>query len=77
MEPAKTIIAKLGGVSAVAEAAGVHFTRVYRWQWPSERGGTGGHIPRWHIPALIEYAGKTGVDLSPSDFAPVPEKQEG
>lgn len=75
MEPAHTIIVKLGGPTAVAEAIGVHRTRVSNWMRPREKGGTGGVIPHWRVPALIELAAKKSVDLALSDFAPVIAEQ--
>ncbi len=70
MEPASTIIKKLGGPNQVAEVAGVHRTRVYNWARPKEAGGTGGSIPFKHVPALIEFAVSRNVELSADDFLP-------
>lgn len=70
MEPAATIIAKLGGPSAVSKAAGVHRTRVSNWMRPREKGGTGGIIPHWHVHALMSFAAEIGVQLEAKDFAP-------
>ncbi len=69
-DPAATIIKKLGGLKDVAGAAGVSVTSVQRWRYPRERGGTGGAVPHWHIPALMRFAGESGVDLQPGDFFP-------
>lgn len=68
MEPAASIIAKLGGPGAVAAAAGTSYTAPYRWQHPVEKGGTGGRIPAKHIPVLIDHAKANGIDLSANDF---------
>lgn len=68
MEPAASIIKKLGGPSAVAEIARVHRTRVSNWQRPKDAGGTGGIIPQRHIVALMEAAEKCGINLEYSDF---------
>lgn len=70
MEPAKTIIRKLGGVERVSAIAGVHRTRVYKWMRAREDGGTGGSIPFDHAPALIAEARRQGVHLSADDFLP-------
>jgi len=72
MEPAASIIAKLGGPSAVAAAAGTSYTAPYRWQHPVEKGGTGGRIPAKHIPVLIELAKANGIELEAGDFFAVP-----
>lgn len=45
LEPARTVIAKIG-VDKVAEITGKHVSRVYRWMYPKSRGGTGGLIPQ-------------------------------
>lgn len=71
LEPAQTIVRKLGGPSVVAGIAGVHRTRVSNWMRPKSAGGTGGVIPFKHVPALIEAAKAMGLDLSADDFLPV------
>lgn len=70
MEPARSIIERLGGPSAVAKVALVHRTRVSNWMRPKEAGGTGGTIPFKHVPALLAAAREKGVDLSTDDFLP-------
>lgn len=70
MEPAQTIIRKLGGPSAVANLVGIHRTRVSSWQRAQARGGTGGRVPQGHIPTLLQAARERGVDLSADDFLP-------
>lgn len=70
MEPASTIIGKLGGDTAVAAIVGVHRTRVANWKRPKEVGGTGGMIPFKHAPALIAAANAKGIHLSADDFLP-------
>jgi len=70
MEPATTIIEKLGGPTKVARAIGVHRVRVHCWRKPRSKGGTGGNIPHWHVSALLAYARERGIELSEKDFAP-------
>ncbi len=71
MEPAATIIARLGGEKVVSEITGRAYTAPYRWQHPIAKGGTGGLIPqRLHI-ILLDYARANGIELSPADFLPV------
>ncbi|MCC7253839.1 hypothetical protein [Hyphomicrobium sp.] len=72
MEPAKSVIEKLGGVEAVAKVTGKHVSRIYRWTYPVERGGTGGLIPQREIPRLIEHARRKGVALAHADFFSAP-----
>lgn len=71
LEPARSVISKLGGVDTVALATGAHRTRVFRWMYPSSRGGTGGLIPQRHILTLLDYAASKHVKLSPADFLPL------
>lgn len=68
MEPAQTILKKLGGPTAVAKVVGVHRTRVSAWQREKRRGGTGGTIPQAHIPTLLALARRKKIDLSISEF---------
>jgi hypothetical protein len=70
MEPANTIIKRLGGPSEVAKIADVHRTRVYGWMRPKSAGGTGGIIPFRHVPLLIEAARSKGIVMSADDFLP-------
>lgn len=73
LDPAKSVIAKIG-IEKVAEVTGKHVSRVYRWMYPKERGGTGGFIPQADAPVLLAYARDKGIDLSPADFFPASEK---
>lgn len=65
---ASRIIEKCGGHEAVAAMAGVHVTRVFRWTYPKERGGTGGIIPHRHQQTLLCKAREQGIALDPADF---------
>jgi len=68
MEPAATIISQLGGAIKVAERLGIAASTVRRWRMPVAKGGTGGSIPRWRWPALIEMAAELGTRLDARDF---------
>lgn len=72
MEPAQTIVKKLGGPNAVAAIAGVHRTRVSNWMREKSAGGTGGVIPFKHVPTLLAAAAQRDIALSPLDFFPKP-----
>jgi hypothetical protein len=76
MEPAKSIIRKLGGEVAVAAITKTASTAPYRWQYSREKGGTDGLIPQRYHRTLLDYAAANGVDLRAEDFLPVrlPEK---
>lgn len=62
--PAQIVIERLGGIDKVAEVAGVDVSRVYRWTYPVEKGGTGGQVPQRHHRTLLDYAAKHGIALN-------------
>lgn len=68
LEPARSIIGRLGGVDVVASITGKHRTNVFRWMYPPNRGGTGGMIPLREIPKLLKFAKTSGKRLRHSDF---------
>ncbi|MGR3593017.1 MAG: hypothetical protein ACU0BO_13720 [Limimaricola soesokkakensis] len=70
MEPALTIIELCGGFKAVAEMTGRDETRVRRWTYPKDRGGTGGLIPSDMARILMVEAAKRGLPLKPEHFFP-------
>jgi hypothetical protein len=47
---------------------GVDVSRVYRWTYAKDVGGTGGHVPTKHQQTLLDRAREAGIDLSPHDF---------
>jgi hypothetical protein len=71
LDPASTIVRRLGGPRIVSEVTGVFRTRVYDWMKPKERGGTGGTIPQRHILKLLNYARSRDIALTPGEFLPV------
>lgn len=71
MDPAQTIISKLGGPGIVSGVVGIHRTRVSNWQRPREKGGTNGLIPQGYHLQLIDYAAAHGITLTAEDFMPV------
>lgn len=68
MEPASTIIDRLGGVTKVALVVGVHRTRVSNWKRARQSGGTDGRIPQGYHVTLLQHARDIGVPLSADDF---------
>lgn len=68
MEPARTIIERLGGPAKVAEITGTALTAPYRWQVAVEKGGTGGFIPRKYHRQILDFAGANEIDIAASDF---------
>lgn len=77
MEPASSIIEKLGGEAVVAEITRTSYTAPYRWQAEKSKGGTGGLIPQKYHRLLLDYARAHGIDLRAEDFLPVvPDRNE-
>lgn len=70
LEPARSVIAKIG-IEKVAEITGKHVSRVYRWMYSKERGGTGGLIPQSDAPVLLNYARENKIALSADEFFPI------
>lgn len=68
LEPAQTIIEYLGGPKDVAEILGKHISRVYRWTYPEDRGGTGGLIPSREQQKLMAHSHANDLGLKPEDF---------
>lgn len=68
--PAESVIEKFGGHQDVANVLNCHLSRVYRWTYPIERGGTAGLIPQRHQQSLLAAAAERGIALVPSDFFP-------
>lgn len=66
--PAERVIVKCGGHQIVADWLGLDISRVYRFTYPKDAGGTGGIIPANHQPTLLQKAREEGKDLSPADF---------
>lgn len=73
LEPAKTVIEICGGVDAVAEFTGRDRSRVFRWGYPREKGGSNGFIPAEVADVLLKKAWERG--LRPHHFfSELPER---
>lgn len=68
LEPANTVLAKIGGVDVAAQVTGKHPSRIYRWTYPRAKGGTGGVVPHDDATKLLRHASENGIALTPSDF---------
>lgn len=75
MEPANTIIAICGGFRAVAEITGRDETRVRRWTYPKDKGGSGGLIPAECQQIIMDAARERRLPLTPEHFFPAPTPQ--
>jgi hypothetical protein len=52
LEPAHTIIRDFGGQHVIAELTGLHYSTVWHWKRPKNKGGTGGAIPSKYLDLL-------------------------
>ncbi|MBA3241608.1 MAG: hypothetical protein H0T60_10330 [Acidobacteria bacterium] len=77
MEPANTIISRLGGEAKVATIAGTAATAPYRWQYERQKGGTGGLIPQKYHRRLLDYAKANKIKLHAADFLEPEPAQQG
>jgi hypothetical protein len=68
LQPAASIIDRLGGEAKVAEITDTASTAPYRWQYSREKGGTGGLIPQRYHRRLLDYAKDNGIRLRAADF---------
>jgi len=68
LNPAKSVIAKIGGIDVAASVTGKHVSRIYRWMQPREKGGTGGVVPHGDATKLLRHAASHGLDLTANDF---------
>lgn len=81
-EPAASLIARLGGPSAVVRMVRnyaireggdrrtrqLHAATVIRWTMPQEQNGSGGSIPVKYWPALIKAARDEGITITIRDL---------
>lgn len=70
LEPAYTVIEKLGGKGEVCEALGLDKSTLSRWCQPAPK-GTGGVIPQRYWPQLIEMARAKRVRITLKELAAV------
>lgn len=76
MTPAQRAIEAFGGVQNLAAAIGRDVSRIHRWTYPADRGGTDGHIPGSAVRRVLQAAKARGIELSANDlFAEAPKRQ--
>jgi hypothetical protein len=76
LEPARTVLAKIGGVEVASKVTGKHVSRIYRWTYPREKGGTGGVVPHDDATKLLAHARAKEIDLTADDFFQAETLQE-
>lgn len=70
LEPAKTVIEICGGITKTAKMVKRSETRVRRWAYPREKGGSNGLIPSECQVELMRSAKAEKIDLLPEHFFP-------
>lgn len=70
LEPAYTVIEKLGGKSAVAEHLGLDKSTLSRW-CQDKPAGTGGIVPQRYWPQLMQMAREQRVRITLKELANV------
>jgi hypothetical protein len=70
LDPARSIVARLGGEAVVKDITQVSGSTPYVWQYPRENGGTGGTIPQRHHRKMLDYAKQNKIALKAEDFLP-------
>lgn len=68
MEPASSIIKKLGGHAVVSQITRTARPTPYNWEKAREQKGTGGIIPLRHVQVLLDYARTQQISLKYEDF---------
>jgi hypothetical protein len=68
LEPARSVVTKLGGVRATARILSIAPSAVSRWMAERDNKGTGGVVPQKHWKALLFFAKKEKIKLSESDL---------
>lgn len=70
MSQAARIIAKFGGARRLAALTKKNPSAVYKWDYPVDRGGTGGMVPSSAVKDVKEAAELAGIELTEADWAP-------
>jgi hypothetical protein len=69
LDPARTVVAKLGGVRATARVLQLNPSAVSRWMVGRDRKGTGGAVPLKHWQTLLNYAKQQHIKLTFNDLS--------
>lgn len=66
--PAAKVIRLFGGKSSLARELGIHRSSVGRWDWPKERRGAGGGVPRKHHQKILDLSKSRRLGLRAEDL---------
>ena len=73
LNPAATVLARVGGAGPLAQLLRLDRSAVHRWALPKDRGGSGGLIPARHHQRLLALAAAHGIALTAADLIAVPK----
>jgi hypothetical protein len=76
MNPAKAVIDRLGGIEVVSGITGRHASRIYRWMYPKEHGGTGGSIPQREAGKILAHARAHNLSITADELLAEPRPAE-
>lgn len=69
LDPAYTVISRLGGYRPTARVLGISPGAVLRWTLPANRQGSDGTIPQRHWLPILNYAKRNNIEISLLDLA--------
>lgn len=73
--PAERAIKAFDGHANLAQVVGRDVSRIHRWTYPKERGGSDGLIPSELQGVILAAARKRGLNLSADDLIALPRRK--
>jgi hypothetical protein len=71
LDPAYSVISKIGGYRPTARMLGISPSAVFRWTLSANLQGGGGAIPQKHWQSIIDHAKQNKLDISVLDLSRV------
>lgn len=71
LDPAYSVISKIGGFRPTARMLGISPSAVLRWTLPANLQGSNGAIPQKHWQSIINYAKRNNLKISLRDLSNV------
>ncbi|MFO0268969.1 MAG: hypothetical protein ACK53W_00310 [Gemmatimonadota bacterium] len=71
LEPARTVVTRIGGVRATARILDIAPSAVSRWMLPRAKGGTNGAVPLKHWQRLLNHAKRESIPLTVNDLTTI------
>jgi hypothetical protein len=66
--PAERMYDAFGNAKRLAVLCGLDIVSVYRWNYPKEKGGTGGNIPHGNFEKILAAAKANKIKITKSDL---------